>query len=233
MLVGSRYMRNGLAIAVMLICGCLALPCAAQTAPAPSTAAPAATPAPVTEKAPPPAHSSDDMMSGNGARLVDAATALTDALKPIFAAVPRLPSDLQQLDQRVTDSVGGSLLAFLAKLASVFVAAFAVLELMQRILAGIRRRHLKTDGGGLRLGALATSLAADVLAVLAMLLVTYVAHALWFADDGVASQLAVSLIGALVYWRLMLVPVDLVLRHREAGTRLVGMSNLTARHLRE
>lgn len=222
--------RHRLAIIVLLLGLSAALPVPAETtATQPASAVPPETPAPATDRA---ARSSDDMMSGHGGRLVDGATALTDALKPILESVPRLPTELQQLTQRVADSAGGSLLGFLAKLGAAFIAAFAVLEVMRRMLAGVRRRRLATAGAGLRLGALATSLAADVAAVLALLVVTYGAHVLWFADDGIASQVAVSLLGALVYWRLMLVPVDLVLRHREAGTRLVDMNDMTAQHLR-
>ena len=230
MMVGFRCMRNGLAIAIMLICGCIALPCPAQTAPASSTTATA--PASVAEKTAQPARSSDDMMSGNASRLIDAANALTDALKPILAAAPRLPAEFGRLGQRIADSSGESLPGFLAKLAAVFVAALGMLAVVGRGLAGFRRRHLMRGGDELGFAALAGGLAADALAVVAMLVVTYAAHALWFADDGAASEFAMSLIGALVYWRLILVPVDLVLRHREAGARLVGMSNLAARHLR-
>ena len=226
MVSNSRRRWRPFGVALVLLCLCLASPCEAESA-AVSAGAGAAVANPV------PSRSADEMMSGNASRIIDAAGALTDALKPILAAAPRLPAEFGALSRRIADSAGGSLSIFLVKLATAFAAALGMLRLTHRALTRFRSRHLARGGAAVGLSALTALLAADVLAVLAMLLVTYAAHALWFADGGVASEMAMSLIGALVYWRLMLLPVDLVLRHREAGARLVNLGERTARHLRQ
>jgi moderate conductance mechanosensitive channel len=221
-------------IVTLLLCCGLAVPCLAQTgtttAPAPQPAAAASPASAGTSTAP---RASDDMMGSNSAKIIDAAGMLTDALQPIFAAAPHLPEALGALRDRIAASSGGSIWNFILKLGAVFAGALVVLELVRLALGAVRRRHVTPSGQAPGVGDLLTILGADLLGILAMLAVTYVAHMYWFSDDSIASEIAEPLIAALVYWRLMLVPVDLVLRHREAGARLVGLSDRAARHLRE
>jgi len=237
MMAGLRCTYR-IAIAVLLFCCWLALPCAAQTtgaaATTPSAAATPATsdPAPATGAPTSGSRSSDDMMGSNVAKIIDAAGMLTDALQPIFAAAPHLPAALAQLRDRIAASSGGSIWNFVIKLGAVFAGALLVLELVRFALGSIRRRHAEASSDPPGLGALSVVLGADLLGILAMLAVTYVAHMLWFSDDSIASEIGEPLIAALVYWRLMLIPVDLVLRHRDAGVRLVDLSDHAARHLR-
>jgi len=156
---------------------------------------------------------------------------LTNALRPIFASAGELPDQLRLVVERIAETSGGSFAAWLLKLAVALAAALVALRLAPLLLSPWRRAQLRLGSDEERLPLLLSGFAADLLGILALLVVAYLAHALWFSGDSPASQVAMPFLSALVYWRLIMVPVDLVLRHREPRTRLIDFGDLTARRL--
>src|SRR5215472_14899220 len=69
---------------------------------------------------------SDDMMSGAG-WLSDSATELTDALRPIFAAVPDLPAQLRRVTENIADASSGSFGLWLIQVAAAIALALIAL----------------------------------------------------------------------------------------------------------
>ena len=174
----------------------------------------------------------DDMMSAGG-WLSDAASHLTNALRPIFAAVPDWPDQLRQVADRIAEASGGSFAVWLLQLLVALAAGLVALRLAPLALARWRRAQLRLGSDPVRLSGLLSLFASDLLGVFALLVVAYAAHALWFSSDSLPSRVAMPFLSALVYWRLILVPVDLVLRPRDPNARLIEVSDLTARRLRE
>jgi small-conductance mechanosensitive channel len=193
----------------------------------------AAASAPTDGAASPAQSASDDMMSAGAGWVSEAASSLTDALRPIFAAAPELPDQLQQVVGHIAEASGGSFSAWLLRLSAALAAALVALRLAALPLAPWRRIQLRESADSLSLSARISLFASDLLGIMVLLVVAYVAHALWFSDDSLASRAAMPFISALVYWRLILLPIDLVLRHREAKARLIEVGNDTVRHLRE
>ncbi len=175
---------------------------------------------------------SDDMMSG-ASWLSDSAKELTDALRPIFASVPDLPEQLRKLVGNISDSAGGSLAWWALEIAATIVLALVALRLAPLPLARWRRAQSVLASDDSRLPALVSAFASDVVGVLALLAVVYLSHAAWFAADTVASKTAEPFVSALAYWRLILLPIDLVLRHDQSRLRLIAVNDLMARQLRD
>jgi small-conductance mechanosensitive channel len=174
----------------------------------------------------------DDMMSMGAGWLSDAASDLTNALRPIFAAVPDWPDQLRQVADRIAEASSGSFAVWLLQLLAALAAGLVALRLAPLPLAGWRRpQRLASDP--VRLSGLFSLFASDLLGVFALLVVAYAAHALWFSSDSLPSRVAMPFLSALVYWRLILLPVDLVLRPRDSKARLIEVSDVTARRLRE
>jgi small-conductance mechanosensitive channel len=175
----------------------------------------------------------DDMMSAGAGWLSDAASELTNALRPIFAAVPDWPDQLRHVVDRIAEASGGSFLVWLLQLLVALAAGLLALRLAPLALAGWRRTRLRLASDPLRLSRLFSLFASDLLGVFALLVVAYAAHALWFSSDSLPSRAAMPFLSALVYWRLILLPVDLVLRPHDAKARLIEVGDVTARRLRE
>ena len=175
---------------------------------------------------------SDDMMSGVG-WLSNSAKELTDALRPIFAATVDLPEQLRKVVENISDSSGGSLGLWALEIAATIALALVALRLARLPLARWRRAQLDVSADAPRLPALIAAFASDLVGVLALLVVVYLSHAAWFAADTVASKTAEPFVSALAYWRLILLPIDLVLRHDQAKLRLIEVSDLMARQLRD
>ena len=175
---------------------------------------------------------SDDVMSGSG-WLTDSAKELTDALRPIFAAAVDLPEQLAKVVGTIADSSGGSLGLWVLELAATIAVALVALRVAPLPLMPWRRTQLRLASDASRLPALVAAFVCDLVGAFALLVVAYGAHALWFAADTAASRAAMPLIAALAYWRLILLPVDLVLRHDQARLRLIEVGDLMARRLRD
>jgi moderate conductance mechanosensitive channel len=162
--------------------------------------------------------------------LESAAAGLTERLRPILSAAADLPADLGQFGERLTNPAQGSLGAWSVKLAIALAAALAAALLVPawtaRLWQGASRAE--SSAGSKMLVALL----GDLLGILLLLAVFYTSHALWFSDGSVRSVLAISLLGALVHWRLAMLPVDLLLRHREPEARLIRAGDLHAAEMR-
>jgi small-conductance mechanosensitive channel len=173
---------------------------------------------------------SDDVMSGAG-WLSNSVKALTDALQPIVASVGGLPEELRKVGENIASTSGGSVGLWALELAATIALALVALPLAPLPLARWRRAQLALSADAPTLPALFSAFACDLLGVFALLVVVHTAHAIWFTADTVASRTA-PFVEALAYWRMILLPVDLVLRHDQPKLRLIEVSDPMARQLR-
>ncbi|HZU89347.1 MAG TPA: mechanosensitive ion channel domain-containing protein, partial [Stellaceae bacterium] len=185
------------------------------------------------EAGPPGQAAGDFLLSTNSGKLADAAAVLMRDLQPILAAAPRLPDELSLFAERVGDPAGGSLAAWLLHLAVTFGIALAALALLPRLFGGVRRTLGTAHAETVRLADIVGLLAIDALGVLALAVVAFAARALWFGDPSMRNELAVPLVAALVYWRALLLPIDLVLRPDAAPARLVDLTDAGAARLHQ
>jgi moderate conductance mechanosensitive channel len=193
---------------------------AARAAPAAVAAGPAAKPA-------------NTVLTSNTIEgLESAAATLTARLKPILAGAAELPAELGLYAARITDPAQAPFDAWLTRLAVSFLAALVLALLPPHLLIGVRRRlPLSADSN---LGArMIAAFLGDAVGLVALLIIFYAAHATWFFDRSPRSELAISLFGGLVHWRLLMLPVDVLLRPREPEVRLVQAANRHAGHMRE
>ena len=78
-----------------------------------------------------------------------------------------------------------------------------------------------------------TAFLGDLAGLIALVIIFYAAHTSWFFDRSPRSELAVSLFGGLVHWRLMMLPIDVLLRPREPEARLIQAPDHHAGHMRQ
>jgi small-conductance mechanosensitive channel len=189
---------------------------------APSTA----TGAPVTRP-------TETMLTSNTVEgLEGAAAALSANLKPIFASAADLPAVFSLYIDRITDPTQGAIGAWLVRLAASFFAGLLLTILLPRLLTHLHRRsphHLQSNIGSLMIRAFLS----DLLGLVALLIVFYAAHVTWFFDHSPRSELAVSLFGGLIHWRLLMLPVDVLLRPRQPEARLIQAGDHHAGHMRQ
>ena len=159
-----------------------------------------------------------------------AVVALSANLKPIFASAADLPAVLSLYIDRITDPTQGAFGAWLVRLAVSFLAGLLLALLLPRLLTHLHRRspyHLQSNIGSRMISAFLRDLAGLV----ALLIVFYAAHVTWFFDGSPRSELAVSLFGGLIHWRLMMLPVDVLLRPRQPEERLIQAADHHAGHI--
>jgi small-conductance mechanosensitive channel len=168
------------------------------------------------------------LLSTNSGRLAGAASILMRDLQPILAAAPRLPEELGAFAGQIVDPAQGPFIKWLFQLVATFVLALAALALVPRLLGGARRPLVAALAQPVRFTDIAGLLAIDVLGVIALAGVAFAARALWFDGQSMRDEFAIPLIAALVYWRLLLLPVNLVLRPDAASARLVDLPDACA-----
>ncbi|HEV2547442.1 MAG TPA: mechanosensitive ion channel family protein [Stellaceae bacterium] len=198
-----------------------------------SAAAPQAAPQWRTTPAPTDPNAAGSMLASNASKLEQAAEALIADLEPIVAAVPRLPGELGAFAARAVDPAQGLFTWWLGKLVVTFALALGLQALVGRLPIGARARVDLSPGRQLSFGAIAGLLARDALGVLAVAAVAFTARGLWFGVASMRTEIAVPLIAALVYWRALLLPVDFVLRPNVTPARLVDVTDIAARRLRQ
>ena len=162
--------------------------------------------------------------------LESAAATLTEKLEPILAAAAELPNAFSQYADRLADPAQGPYRA-LADAARHLLPArrssgFAPAASADR--AG--RRLPRRPNIGSRM---ITAFLGDLAGLVALLIIFYAAHTSWFFDRSPRSELAVSLFGGLVHWRLMMLPIDVLLRPREPEARLIQAPDHHAGHMRQ
>ena len=199
----------------------------------PSTAAPQS--APQWRTAPPPKdlNAAGSMLASNASKLEQAAEALLADLEPIAAAAPRVPGEVSAFATRVLDPAQGPFAGWLAKLVVTFALGLLLQALVGRLPIGARDPVDLSSGRPLSFGSIAGLLARDVLGVLAVAAVALAARGLWFGEASMRTEIAVPLVAALVYWRALLLPVDFVLRPSATAARLVDVTDIAARRLRQ
>jgi hypothetical protein len=173
------------------------------------------------------------MLASNAGRLEQAAEALLADLEPIAAAAPRLPDELGAFAARALDPAQGPFTWWLAELVATFALALGLQALIGRLPIGVRDLVDLSPGRQLTFGGIAGLLVRDVLGVLAVAAVAFTARGLWFGAASMRTEIAVPLIAALVYWRALLLPVDFVLRPSVTAARLVDVTDIAARRLRQ
>jgi len=172
----------------------------------------------------------DALTSSTVDSLESAAGGLTERLRPILGATANLPADLGAFGERFIDPVQGSFGAWSVKLAIALAAALAAALLVPARIARSRQGAgpAESSTGSKMLAALL----GDLVGIGLLLAVYYIAHAVWFSDGAVRSVLAASLLGGFVHWRLAMLPVDVLLRHRDSGARLIQAGDLHAAEMR-
>ena len=162
--------------------------------------------------------------------LEGAAATLTEKLEPILAAAAELPNAFSQYVDRLADPAQGPLGLWLTRLAISFLLAVALALLLPHLLIALRRRLPRRPNIGSRM---ITAFLGDLAGLVALLIIFYAAHTSWFFDRSPRSELAVSLFGGLVHWRLMMLPIDVLLRPREPEARLIQAPDHHAGHMRQ
>jgi len=162
--------------------------------------------------------------------LEGAAATLTEKLEPILAAAAELPNAFSQYVDRLADPAQGPLGLWLTRLAISFLLAVALALLLPHLLIALRRRLPRRSNIGSRM---ITAFLGDLAGLVALLIIFYAANTSWFFDRSPRSELAVSLFGGLVHWRLMMLPIDVLLRPREPQARLIQAPDHHAGHMRQ
>lgn len=227
--VPQRGRACGFILVVLLMSG-QAAPSLAQS---PSVAAPESAPQWRTTQAPADLNAAGSMLASNASKLEQAAEALIADLEPIVAAVPLLPGELASFATRAIDPAQGAFTWWLGKLVATFALALGLQALVGRLPIGARYWVDLSPGRQLSFGGIAGLLVRDALGVLAVAAVAFTARGLWFGVASMRTEIAVPLIAALVYWRALLLPVDFVLRPNVAPARLVDVTDIAARRLRQ
>jgi moderate conductance mechanosensitive channel len=164
--------------------------------------------------------------------LEGAAAALTEKLEPILAAAAALPNALFQYVDRLADPAQGPIGLWLTRLAISFLLALALALLLPHLLIALRRRLPRRPAANIA-GRMITAFLGDLAGLVALVIIFYAAHTFWFFDRSPRSELAVSLFGGLVHWRLMMLPIDVLLRPREPEARLIQAPDHHAGHMRQ
>jgi small-conductance mechanosensitive channel len=146
------------------------------------------------------------------------AEAVTQRLRPIMAAATRLPADLGLYVDRISDPAQGPVEPWAIRLAVSFLGGLAFAVALPRWLSDQRRRLPQPANTASRI---VTAFLGDAAGLVALLVVSYSAQAAWFDDHSPRSELAVSLLGGLIQWRALMLPVDLLLRPREPEARAI------------
>ena len=158
--------------------------------------------------------------------LESAIAELTQRLRPVLTAAPELQPDLLQFWQRVTDPAQGPPGPWMLQLAAAFGAALVAALLIPDLVGRLARRFSSPKRPP-RVQMLSV-LIGDLCGILALLGVFSVTKMLWFTDESARAALAVALLGGLVHWRLMMLPVDILLRRRHPEARLVEADDVDA-----
>jgi moderate conductance mechanosensitive channel len=172
----------------------------------------------------------DAMLPSNIGKLADAAQALATSFEPIVAALPRLPGEVRAFADRLADPAQGSVVAWVLELVATFAGALLASKLVPRVLIGLRRRLIARPLG---VASILGVLGIEALGVIALTLVAFAGRTLWFSDASIRNDLAVPLLAALLYWKLVLLVVDLVLRPQEPTVRLVAVADMSATRLHQ
>jgi moderate conductance mechanosensitive channel len=224
---GTVLQRVGLALVVLVSLG--------QVPPSwgQSTAAPTAPPASQGEatRAPPEQAAAGSWLASNAGKLEQTAADLMEDVAPIIAAVPRVPAEIDAFAGRLLDPGQGAFVPWLVKLAATFALALALQAVLGRLAIPPRHAVAASSERQAPFAMTVGLFARDVLGVIAVAGVAFAARALWFEGPSVLNALAIPLTAALVYWRALLLPVDLVLRPSVAAARLVDVTDATAKRL--
>ncbi len=160
------------------------------------------------------------LTSGTLEGLEGAAATLTEHLKPILAAAADMPGDLGQFAARLADPAAGPLGTWILQLAIALGAGLAGALLVPAWLE--RRRSLAPEMPAA--SRMLAALLGDACGMVALLVVSYLAHAVWFSVGSVRD--------ALIRWRLWMLLVDVLLRPREPEARLVHTDSVHAAEMR-
>ncbi len=164
--------------------------------------------------------------SGPAEAVAATAIDIMDRLGPILSEAPRLGPDLRQFVNRIVDPAQGPtgpwMLQSLVALVAALAAFLLVPAWVQRVCHGFFSR---SDRQGPQM---VSTLVGDLCGVAVQIAIFSAAKTLWFVDDSARAALTVSLLAGFVHWRLTMLPVDVLLRHRQPGARLVEAGDIHA-----
>jgi small-conductance mechanosensitive channel len=142
----------------------------------------------------------------------------------VIAALPGLWADLARVVALVIDPgrAGRTPLGGTIELVIALTVCAALAPLVRRAARGLRDRLLAVTPIGLH--ALGLLMLLDLLGVAATAAAAWLFAEGWFSGQLAAqNDIAGELLAVVVFWRLLLVPVDLALRAREPAARLIAV----------
>ncbi|MBV8538755.1 MAG: mechanosensitive ion channel [Alphaproteobacteria bacterium] len=153
------------------------------------------------------------------------ASDILDRLGPILSEAPALGSDLRQFASRIADPAQGPAGPWIWQSLGALAAALAAFLLIPAWVERLCRRISRSDRQGPQM---VSTLIGDLCGVAVQIGVFSAAKTLWFVDDSARAALTVSLLAGFVHWRLTMLPVDVLLRHRLPGARLIEAGDVHA-----
>ena len=168
-----------------------------------------------------------DVFASGTIETVERAVAdLTQHLWPVLAATAEMRADLVQFFAHLADPAQGPAGPWVLETAVALAAALiAVLWVPARVERFCRRFF---TGNQQVAAQMVGTLIGDLCGIVALIAIFSAARAAWFAAETARAVLTVSLLGGFVHWRLVMLPVDVLLRHRQPGARLVDAGDIHA-----
>jgi small-conductance mechanosensitive channel len=163
--------------------------------------------------------------SGPAETVATTATDIMERLGPILAVVPELGPDLRQFGDRIADPTQGPVGPWIWQSLIALAAALGAFLLVPAWVERFCRRFSRSDR---QAPQMISTLIGDLCGVAVQIGVFSAAKTLWFVDDSARAALTVSLLAGFVHWRLIMLPVDVLLRHRQPGARLIEAGDVHA-----
>jgi len=164
--------------------------------------------------------------SGPAEAVAATAIDIMDRLRPILAEAPALGSDLRRFMNQIADPAQGPAGPWIWQSLMALAAALAAFLLVPAWVERVCRGFFSRSG---RQGPqMVSTLIGDLCGVAVQIAIFSAAKTLWFVDDSARAALTVSLLAGFVHWRLTMLPVDVLLRHRQPGARLVEAGDIHA-----
>lgn len=172
------------------------------------------------------ARAGDAFASGTIDTVQSAVADLVQHLWPVLAAASGVWADLAQFIARLADPTQGPAGPWLMETVVALAAAVIVVLWVPARVKRFCRRFSTTDRQAA--AQMVGTLVGDICGILALIAIFSAAQVSWFADGSARAVLTVSLLGGFVHWRLVMLPVDVLLRHRQPGARLVDAGDIHA-----
>jgi small-conductance mechanosensitive channel len=150
---------------------------------------------------------------------------ITQQLWLVLSAVSRLPADLEQVVSRFTDPTQGPAEPWILQSVAALVLGLMAALLIPAPVERLCRRFVRSDGQGAQM---VRSLIGDLCGIALVFAIFEATKAWWPGNGSARAALTVSFMGGLIDWRLLMLPVDVLLRHHQPRARLVDVGDAHA-----